>query len=118
MSGGIFFYALGKLGSKYPLSSRDYLPDLISRLDDDNRICRVMAVRALGLIASQRPKLVEESFQNSKREIPSLFPKYSTDPDAGLRKLIPTIILRYPVPDRFYSGIITSYFGCCGGCVP
>jgi len=69
------FYALGKLGSKYPLSSCDYLPDLISRLDDDNRICRVMAVRALGLIASQRPKLVEESFQNSKREIPSAISK-------------------------------------------
>lgn len=64
-------YALGKLGSKYPLKSRGFLPDLVSRLDDDNRICRVIAVRALGQVAARRPGLIEECFQNLKKEIPS-----------------------------------------------
>jgi HEAT repeat protein len=64
-------YALGKLGSKYPMKSRAFLPDLISHLDDDNRICRVIAVRALGLVAARRPGLIEECFRNLKKEIPS-----------------------------------------------
>jgi hypothetical protein len=68
-------YALGKLGSRYPLKARSFLPELICRLDDDNRICRVIAVRALGHLAARKPGLIEECFQNLKKEIPSAVSK-------------------------------------------
>jgi HEAT repeat protein len=64
-------YALGKLGSRYPMKSRGFLPDLIARLDDDNRICRVIAMRALGQVAAGGPQIIEECFTSLKKEIPS-----------------------------------------------
>ena len=64
-------YALGKLGSRYPMKSRAFLPDLIARLDDDNRICRVLAMRALVQVAARGPQIIEECFSSLKKEIPS-----------------------------------------------
>ncbi len=63
-------YAFGKLGAHYPVKAGCFLPELVSRLDDDNRICRVLASRALGLVAARRPKLTEECFRNLKKDIP------------------------------------------------
>jgi HEAT repeat protein len=68
-------YALGRLGSQYPLQARSFLPDLISRLDDDNRVCRVLALRALGQVAARRSEIIEEYFQNLKKDIPPAISK-------------------------------------------
>ncbi|MBN1570952.1 MAG: HEAT repeat domain-containing protein [Acidobacteria bacterium] len=63
-------YALGRLGSRYPIQSRSFLSDLVLRLDDENRVCRVLAGKALGQIGSRRSGIVEECFKNLKKEIP------------------------------------------------
>ncbi|HTY62590.1 MAG TPA: HEAT repeat domain-containing protein [Acidobacteriota bacterium] len=68
-------YALGKLAEHYPMRARGFLSDLISRLDDDNRVCRILAVRALGQVALRRPRLIEENFQNLKKEMPPAISK-------------------------------------------
>jgi hypothetical protein len=58
------------LGSKFPVQSRAFLPDLIARLDDENRVCRVLAGKALGQVAARKSGVIEECFQNLKKEIP------------------------------------------------
>jgi hypothetical protein len=63
-------FTLGMIGSQFPGRSKSYLADVVSRLDDDNRICRVLASKALGQIAERKPLIIEECFQNLKREIP------------------------------------------------
>jgi HEAT repeat protein len=63
-------YALGKLGARFPAQSRDFLGDLIIRLDDENRIVRILAGKALGQVAIIKPTIVEELFQNLRKEIP------------------------------------------------
>ena len=63
-------YTLGKLGSCFPSQSRSFLNDLVSNLDDQNRIVRSVACRALSQVAARKPLIVEEFFQNLKREMP------------------------------------------------
>lgn len=63
-------YALGKLGSHFPAQLQGFLNDLVGRLDDSNRIVRILACRTLGDVAARKPCIVEEAFQNLKREIP------------------------------------------------
>jgi HEAT repeat protein len=63
-------YSLGKMGAQFPAQSRVFLNDLAVRLDDENRIVRIFAGRALGQVAARKPLIVEEFFQNHKREIP------------------------------------------------
>ena len=63
-------YALGKLGAHYPLKARGFLPDIVCRLDDDNRVCQVLAIRALCQVAARRPRIVEDCFQSLKKDIP------------------------------------------------
>lgn len=64
-------YTLGKLGSKFPIQVRAFLPDLVSRLDDENRVCRILACKALGQVAARKPGIIEECFRNLKKDIPS-----------------------------------------------
>ena len=64
-------YTLGKIGSRFPVRSRGFLNDLVSRLEDENRVCRVLASRALGQVAARKPLIIEECFRNLKKEIPS-----------------------------------------------
>lgn len=63
-------YAFGKIGSFFPSQSREFLSDLISRLDDENRVVRSVACKALGQMAARKPSMIEELFQSLKREIP------------------------------------------------
>jgi HEAT repeat protein len=63
-------YTFGKLGSCFPSQSRAFLNELVSRLDDSNRVVRSVACKALGQVAARKPVIVEEFFQNLKREIP------------------------------------------------
>ena len=64
-------YTLGKLGAKFPGQVRPFLPDIVSRLDDDHRICRILAAKALCQVAARKPAIIEECFLNLKRDIPS-----------------------------------------------
>jgi len=63
-------YTLGKLGIHSPLQSRAFLGDLVSRLEDENRIVRALSSSALNQLAVRKPLMVEEYFQNLKKEIP------------------------------------------------
>ncbi len=63
-------YSLGKLGSHSPSQAGAFLGDLVSRLDDSNRVVRAVASKALIQVASRKPLIIEEFFQNLKREIP------------------------------------------------
>jgi HEAT repeat protein len=64
-------YTFGKLGVFSPVQSRGFLADLILRLDDENRVVRDISCKAITQIAVKRPLVIEESFQNLKKEIPS-----------------------------------------------
>ncbi len=63
-------YALGKLGAQFPVQSRGFLNELAARLDDDNRIVRILAGKALGQVAARKPVIIEEFFHAVKKEIP------------------------------------------------
>jgi hypothetical protein len=63
-------YTLGQLGSRFPAKARNFLNELGARLDDENRIVRILACKALRQMAARRPLIVEEFFQNGKREVP------------------------------------------------
>ena len=73
-------YALGMLGARFPLQSREFLDDLVLRLEDDNRVVRVLAEKALVRIAARNRLLVGEHFQNLKREIPSAIARLLRNP--------------------------------------
>ena len=73
-------YTLGKLGSKFPIHARAFLPDVISRLDDDNRVCRMLASKALGQIAARKPGILEECFRSLKKEIPPTLARLLRNP--------------------------------------
>ena len=64
-------YSLGKLGWHSPFQARVFLNDLMSRLDDENRIVRNVACKALSQVAARKPLIIEEIFKNLKKEIPS-----------------------------------------------
>ncbi len=63
-------YTLGKLGHCSPSQARAFLADIVSRLDDENRVVRSVACKAIIQVAIRKPLIVEEFFQNLKREIP------------------------------------------------
>lgn len=64
-------YTLGRVGEKFPNQVRQFLPDLVLHLEDENRICRIMAGKALGQVADRKPAFIEECFRNLKKEIPA-----------------------------------------------
>jgi HEAT repeat protein len=63
-------YSLGRIGLLCPVQCRDFLRELVFRLDDENRIVRVIACKALTQVADRRPGIIEEMFQTLRREIP------------------------------------------------
>jgi hypothetical protein len=63
-------YALGRIGSGFPSSAPRFLSELTARLDDENRIVKSMACRAIESVAERRPQIVQESFESSKKEAP------------------------------------------------
>jgi HEAT repeat protein len=63
-------YTLGKLGSHSPSQARVFLSDLVLRLDDENRVVRSVAFKAISQVAIRKPLIIEEFFQNLKKEIP------------------------------------------------
>lgn len=63
-------YAFGQLSSRCSACSREILGDLVARLDDANRIVRVIACKALSTLAARHPAMVAEFFDVHKREIP------------------------------------------------
>jgi hypothetical protein len=64
-------YALGELGAQFPVQSRFFLNDVIVHLDDDNRVVRIIACKAINQVAARKPMIIEEMFNNLKREIPN-----------------------------------------------
>ena len=64
-------YALGRLGAQFPARSNGFLSELLARLEDENRIVRILACKALAQIAARKPLIVRDLFQNSKKDIPA-----------------------------------------------
>jgi HEAT repeat protein len=65
-------YTLGMLGAKFPTQVRSLLPALVDHLDDANRICRILACKALGQVAERKPSVIEECFHSLKKDIPAV----------------------------------------------
>jgi HEAT repeat protein len=65
-------YTFGKLGFRFPTHSRAFLNELVTRLDDENRIVRTVSCKAISQVAIRKPGIVQELFQNLKREIPPI----------------------------------------------
>jgi HEAT repeat protein len=63
-------YTLGRLATYFPSQSRTFLADLIARLDDENRVVRTVACKALGQVATRKPDVIAEFFGNLKKEMP------------------------------------------------
>ena len=63
-------YTFGKLASYFPTQSRVLLSDLVVCLDDENRVVRTVAGKALSQVAARKPLFIEEFFHNLKKEIP------------------------------------------------
>lgn len=63
-------YALGRLGAQFPTQSASFLGELMARLEDGNRVVRILACKALAQVAARRPSAIEELFQNAKKEMP------------------------------------------------
>lgn len=76
-------YTLGRVGARFPLRAPRFLPDLSVRLDDENRMVRILASRALNSLAVKKPRMVEEAFESTKRVVPSSLARILRD--AGLR---------------------------------
>ena len=64
-------YVLGRIMSCSLSRTSTFLGDLVSRLDDENRIVRVFACKALSQLAARNPVVIKELFRELKREIPS-----------------------------------------------
>jgi HEAT repeat protein len=64
-------FVLGKLGFRFPSQSKNFLSDLIAKLEDGNRICRMMAGQAIAQVHGRDSQIVERAFQSLKKEIPA-----------------------------------------------
>ena len=63
-------YTLGKLAFCSPAQSRALLSDVVSRLEDENRIVRILSCKALSQVAASKPVAIEDLFQGLKKEVP------------------------------------------------
>ena len=63
-------YTLGKLAAYSPSHSRPCLDDIVSRLEDENRVVRGVACKALSQVAARNPQIVEEFFRSLKKDVP------------------------------------------------
>lgn len=64
-------YVLGQIGRSFPNRAHRFLAELSARLEDENRLVRVFAIKAIERIAAERPQVVVDALQEAKREIPS-----------------------------------------------
>ncbi len=63
-------YTFGKVGFRFPAHSRGFINELGARLDDENRIVRVVADKAIIQVAIRKPGIVQELFQGLKKDVP------------------------------------------------
>jgi hypothetical protein len=63
-------YAMGQLGTHFPSCARTFPGQIIARLDDSNRVVRIIAGKVLLQMATRYPSIIEEFFANLKRDIP------------------------------------------------
>ncbi len=63
-------FSLGTVGARFPRCALELLPELTDRLDDNNRVVRDMACRALLRFAEHDPHRVAEHFEVCRRPLP------------------------------------------------
>jgi len=63
-------YSLGRMGARFPAQAPHFLSELVGRLDDENRMVKIFAGRALASVAEREPQIVEQAFETAKRAIP------------------------------------------------
>ena len=64
-------YVFGRIIVFSPSRTANFLGDLVSRLDDENRIVRVFACKALRQLDVRNPGIIKKLFKELNREIPS-----------------------------------------------
>jgi len=65
-------YTVGTLCALFPRRLRYVVPDLQVRLEDSNKIVRILASKALARIAFRNPDVVEGLFRNIGKEAPGI----------------------------------------------
>ena len=61
-------YTVGILCALFPRRLQHVVPDLLDRLEDQNKIVRILTYKALARIASRNPEIVEDMFRNIGKE--------------------------------------------------
>jgi hypothetical protein len=63
-------YALGQVISRFPSRTSFSLPDIKSRLGDEDKLVRLFACRALEAVAAHKPIVIKEFFAGHPDEMP------------------------------------------------
>ena len=74
-------YSMGILGTRFPADCQHIFPDLLVCLQDQNRIVRILAAKALAQIAIRNPVIIEDLFRGTEVEMPSLVAGIIRGPD-------------------------------------
>jgi hypothetical protein len=72
-------YALGRIGWSFPNCACRFLSSLSGRLDDHNRVVRVLSCSALERIAARKPEVVQQAFESVRKEAPASVARYFPD---------------------------------------
>ncbi|MDR0843008.1 MAG: hypothetical protein LBP68_06290 [Acidobacteriota bacterium] len=64
------FYALGELGARFPVPTREYWGDVLAGMDDGSRIVRMVVGKAAVRMATENPEVVAALYRDFRREPP------------------------------------------------
>jgi hypothetical protein len=71
-------YTLGRIGSSFPKCASRFLSTLTCRLDDQNRVVRLLACGAVERVAARKPDVVKKVFESARKEAPASISRYFT----------------------------------------
>lgn len=64
------FYALGALGARFPVATREYWRDIFAGMEDGSRVVRLVAGKASARLIAGDPEAVAAVYREARREVP------------------------------------------------
>jgi len=74
-------YAFGEIGAHASEPAREYLANVFARMDDDNRIVRMVAGKAAARLTEKHPEAVAAFFRDIQRPVPPELAKLLPPPE-------------------------------------